>query len=213
MELNKYIDHTLLKATATTAQIRTLCREAIDNDFYAVCVNSSYIPLAFKELEGSDVKLAAVARFPLGAMATDLKLAEAKYCMDNGAGEIDVVMNIGLFKSGELEAVQKELSQIKEALGDVVLKVIIETCYLTKEEIVAASKLVVESGADFVKTSTGFGDGGATFEDVELMCKTVDGKIKVKASGGIRDRETALRYIEIGASRLGTSSGIKIIQA
>lgn len=213
MELNKYIDHTLLKPTATDKQIRALCKEAMEYNFYAVCVNSSYVPLAFKELEGSNVKLAAVAGFPLGAMATELKIAEAQYCKANGADEIDVVMNLGLFKSGDLEAVKRELTMIKESLGQVILKVIIETCYLSTEEIVHASRLVMESGADFVKTSTGFGDGGATLEDVALMHKTVDGKIMVKASGGIRDRETALKYIEMGASRLGTSSGIKIIQA
>ena len=212
MQLEKYIDHTLLKPTASEEEIRKLCEEARTYDFYAVCVNSCYLDLATDELKGSPIKLAAVVGFPLGAMATDVKIAEAKYCIEHGADEIDVVMNIGWFKSGQYDRVQEELSLIKKSIGDSVLKVIIETCFLSDEEKIVASKLVVASGADFVKTSTGFGGGGATPEDVALMKKAVEDKIQIKASGGIRDRETALGYIEMGVARLGTSSGVKIIE-
>ena len=211
MKLEKYIDHTLLKPTASEEEIRILCEEARTYNFYAVCVNSCYLDLATAELKGTPIKLAAVVGFPLGAMASEVKVAEAQYCIEHGADEIDVVMNIGWFKSGQYDRVQEELSQIKKAIGDAVLKVIIETCFLSDEEKFTASELVLASGADFVKTSTGFGGGGATPEDVALMKKAVENKIRIKASGGIRDRETALRYIEMGVARLGTSSGVKII--
>ncbi len=211
MDLNQYIDHTLLKPTATAGEIKALCQEAIDHNFYAVCVNSSYIPLARKELSGTNIKLAAVAGFPLGAMSLESKVAEAKYSVDNGADEIDVVMNLGFFKSGWYEKVTEELSKVKNSIGEALLKVIIETCYLSEKEIEKASQIVLDSGADFVKTSTGFGSRGASYEDVITMKRVVGDKIRIKASGGIRDRETALKYIELGASRLGTSSGIKII--
>ena len=210
MKLEKYIDHTLLKPSATEDDIRNLCEEAKTYDFYAVCVNSSYVDLVVKELKDTSIKVAAVAGFPLGAMATEAKIAEAKYCIEHGADEIDVVMNIGWFKSGEYDRVQNELAMIKEAIGDAVLKVIIETSYLLDDEKFKASQLVLASGADFVKTSTGFGGGGASMEDVVLMKKAVRDKIRIKASGGIRDRETAIRYIEMGVARLGTSSGVKI---
>ncbi len=211
MNLEKYIDHTLLKPTATEEEIRKLCDEAKTYNFYAVCVNSCYVDLASDELKDTGTKLAAVVGFPLGAMATEMKMAEAAYCIEHGADEIEVVMNIGWFKSGHFDRVRDELTHIKNTIGKAVLKVIIETSYLTDEEKLKATQLVVASGADFVKTSTGFGGGGATFEDVELMKKVVDNKILIKASGGIRDRETAVRYIEMGVARLGTSSGLKII--
>ena len=211
MDLKQYIDHTLLKATASDKEIKALCQEAIDYNFYAVCVNSSYVPLASKELSGTTIKLAAVAGFPLGAMSAASKVAEAKYSVDNGADEIDVVMNLGYFKSGWHKQVTDELSLVKQSIGEALLIVIIETCYLSEKEIEIASRLVLDSGADFVKTSTGFGSRGASFEDVITMKRVVGDQIRIKASGGIRDRETALKYIELGASRLGTSSGIKII--
>ena len=211
MNLEKYIDHTLLKPTATKEDIRKLCDEAKTYEFHAVCVNSCYVDLASEELKDTGIKVAAVVGFPLGAMATEMKMAEAAYCIEKGADEIDVVMNIGWFKSGDYDRVQNELTHIKNTIDEAVLKVIIETSYLTDEEKFKATQLVVASGADFVKTSTGFGGGGATFEDVELMKKAVDNKILIKASGGIRDRETAVRYIEMGVARLGTSSGVKII--
>ena len=212
MKLERYIDHTLLKPTATVQDIIKLCREAKTHNFFAACVNSSHVILASKELENTSTHLAAVVGFPLGAMAREAKMAEAAYSIDHGADEIDVVMNLGLFKSRQFNEVLVELSDLKKSIGNNVLKVIIETCYLSEEEIVSASKLVMESGADYVKTSTGFGSGGATLKDVSLMKDVVGDHIKIKASGGIRDRETALKYIDLGVSRLGTSSGIKIIQ-
>lgn len=211
MKLEKYIDHTLLKPTATEADIRNLCEEAKTYGFYAVCVNSSYIKVAAESIKGTDVKLAGVCGFPLGAMATPLKIEEALYCVNHGADEIDVVMNIGWFKSGKFKEVQEELSRIKSAIGKHILKVIIEAVYLDDGEKKKACEIVVASGADFVKTSTGFGGGGATFEDVALMKEAVADRIRIKASGGIRDRETAYKYIEMGVARLGTSSGVKII--
>ena len=213
MKLEDYIDHTLLKPTATPENIQQLCQEAKSYNFYAVCVNSAFVELAREELKGSSVKLAAVIGFPLGAMATEMKVAEAIYCVQKGASEIDMVINLGWMKSGRYAEVTDEIRQIKSAIGQAVLKVIIETCFLSKDEIVKASELVVEAAADFVKTSTGFGTGGATIEDVTLMKEAVGDKARIKASGGIRDRETAIKYIEMGVDRLGTSSGIKIVES
>lgn len=211
MQINKYIDHTLLKATATKADIVKLCNEAKKHNFYAVCVNGCYVELAAKELKGSDVKIAAVVGFPLGAMTTKTKIFEAKECIKNGASEIDMVINIGKLLDGEENYVEKEIRLIKEEIGENILKVIFENCYLSKEQIKIASQLAVEAGADFVKTSTGFGTGGATFKDVVIMDSVVDGKAQIKAAGGIRDIETAKRYIEMGVTRLGTSSGVSLV--
>ncbi|WP_440067569.1 deoxyribose-phosphate aldolase [Tenacibaculum discolor] len=211
MQINKYIDHTLLKATATKTDIIKLCNEAKEYDFYAVCVNGCNVELAVKELKGSDVKVAAVIGFPLGAMTTETKVFEAKNCIKNGASEIDMVINIGKLLEGDEDYVENEIRLIKEAIGDAILKVIFENCYLSKEQIKVASKLAVEAGADFVKTSTGFGTGGATFEDVAIMDSVVDGKAQIKAAGGIRDIETARKYIENGVTRLGTSSGVALV--
>ncbi len=211
MQLEHYIDHTILKPAATVSDIKKLCKEAKAYNFYAVCVNGCHTALAKKELEHSKVKLAIVVGFPLGAMSMETKTFEAVEGIKNGADEIDMVINIGWLKSGEYSLVRNEISQIKKAIGDKVLKVIIETCYLTIEEKQKACQLAVEAKADFVKTSTGFGSGGATFEDVELMKNSVGDKAKIKASGGVKDRETALHYIKLGASRLGTSSGISIV--
>jgi deoxyribose-phosphate aldolase len=169
------------------------------------------VPLAKKELAGSGVKLAAVIGFPLGAMATDSKVSEARYCIAHGADEIDMVINLGWLKSGRFEKVKNDIKSIKDAVGDKTLKVIIETCYLTDAEKRKACALALESKADFVKTSTGFGTGGATPEDVQLMKEVVGDAMKIKASGGIKDKSTALRYIEEGVSRIGTSSGIAIV--
>jgi len=179
--------------------------------FYSVCVNGANVEYAFSQVKDSDVKVAAVVGFPLGAMATDVKVFEAKKAIEDGASEIDMVINVGALKDKDYDLVENEIRRIKEAIGKNVLKVIIETCYLTDEEKVKACELAVNANADFVKTSTGFGTGGATFEDVELMKKTVGDKAKVKASGGVRDFETAKKYIELGAERLGTSSGIAIV--
>ncbi|GFD95386.1 deoxyribose-phosphate aldolase [Tenacibaculum mesophilum] len=211
MQINKYIDHTLLKPTATKADIVKLCNEAKKYNFYAVCVNGCYVELAAKELKDSDVKIAAVVGFPLGAMTTKTKIFEAKECIKNGASEIDMVINIGKLLDGEENYVEKEIRLIKEEIGENILKVIFENCYLSKEQIKIASQLAVEAGADFVKTSTGFGTGGATFKDVAIMDSVVDGKAQIKAAGGIRDIETAKRYIEMGVTRLGTSSGVSLV--
>jgi len=210
MQIQDYIDHTILKPTATISDIEKLCTEAIDHKFYAVCVNGCYTKQAKKQLKGSKVKLAVVIGFPLGAMSTESKVFEAQDCIAQGADEIDMVINVGWMKSGKFNWVQQEISSIKRAIGEKVLKVIIETCYLTKEEKIKACVLALEAGANFVKTSTGFGTGGATLEDIKLMKGVVGNKAKIKASGGIKDRATALKYITLGVSRIGTSSGIAI---
>lgn len=212
MGLNKYIDHTILKATASSSDVQKLCEEAIEHEFYSVCVNGCYVADAKQLLQGTDVKVAAVVGFPLGAMTTAAKVFEAKEAVENGASEIDMVINVAKLKDGEFEYVENEILQIKEAIGDNVLKVIIETCYLTDEEKVKACELSLVAKADFVKTSTGFGTGGATYEDVKLMKSVVGDNAKVKASGGVRDKETAQKYVNLGAERLGTSSGIDIVK-
>lgn len=210
MQIQDYIDHTLLKPTAIPSDIEKLCQEAKDYKFQAVCVNGCYTKFAKEQLKNSQVKLAVVVGFPLGAMSTESKVFEAKDSVANGADEIDMVINLGWLKSGKLELVEREISEIKKAIGNKVLKVIIETCYLTQDEKIKACELAVKAGADFVKTSTGFGEGGATLEDVKLMKKVVGNKAKIKASGGIKNRATALKYISLGVSRIGTSSGIAI---
>lgn len=212
MGLNKYIDHTILKATASSADVQKLCAEAIEHEFYSVCVNGCYVADAKHLLQGTNVKVAAVVGFPLGAMTTAAKVFEAKEAVENGASEIDMVINIAKLKDGEFEFVENEIRQIKEAIGDNVLKVIIETCYLTDEEKVKACELSLVAKADFVKTSTGFGTDGATYEDVKLMKSVVGDNAKVKASGGVRDKETAQKYVDLGVERLGTSSGIEIVK-
>ena len=212
MGLNKYIDHTILKATASSADVQKLCEEAIEHEFYSVCVNGCYVVDAKHLLQGTDVKVAAVVGFPLGAMTTAAKVFEAKEAVENGANEVDMVINVAKLKDGEFDYVENEIRLIKEVIGDNVLKVIIETCYLTDEEKVKACELSLVAKADFVKTSTGFGTGGATYEDVKLMKSVVGNNAKVKASGGVRDKETAQKYVELGAERLGTSSGIDIVK-
>ena len=213
LPLEKYIDHTLLKATATPDEIEKLCEEALYYGFYAICVNSTYLPLATEVLAGSSVKKAAVIGFPLGANATNVKLAEAEFCLSHGADELDMVINIGRFKSGHYSAVRDEISKVKSLMQNgQELKVIIETCYLTKEEIQTASRLVMEAGGDFVKTSTGFGTGGATLEDVALIREITGDKCKIKSSGGIRDRKTALLYLQQGVHRIGASAGVAMMK-
>jgi deoxyribose-phosphate aldolase len=209
MDLAKYIDHTILKAAAQTADIEQLCKEAKKYGFASVCVNSYWVPLCAKLLKGSDVKVCTVVGFPLGAGITAAKAFEADIAVKEGAQEIDMVINIGLLKSGMLDEVKEDIKKVREVTEGKILKVIIETSYLTDEEKITVCKIAAEAGADFVKTSTGFSDKGVTVEDVKLMAK-VSG-IAVKASGGIKNKEDALKMIEAGASRLGTSSGIKII--
>lgn len=211
MELNQYIDHTLLKSTATPSEIKKLCTEAVQHKFYAVCVNGCYVEIAKKAVENSDVKVAAVIGFPLGASTTASKVFEAEDCINKGADEIDMVINIGMLKSGNLKYVEAEIAAIKKAIGDKILKVIIETCFLTDEEKTLACRAALNAKADFVKTSTGFGHGGATPDDIEIMKDVVGDKLQIKASGGIKDTKTAKKYIKLGVSRLGTSSGVALI--
>ncbi|MCC8358871.1 deoxyribose-phosphate aldolase [Salinimicrobium sediminilitoris] len=212
MEINKYIDHTVLKATATEKDIIELCREAKEYNFFSVCVNSGYVSLAAKQLEGSSIKVCTVVGFPLGAMSTEAKVFETRQALKDGAEEVDMVINIGELKSKNFKKVEEEIAAIKKEAGDKVLKVIIETCYLTRQEIMLASEIAVKAKADFVKTSTGFGDDGARMENIELMKKAVEGKAKIKASGGIKNLDTALSFIEAGVERIGTSSGVSIVK-
>ena len=213
MKLNKLIDHTLLKATATIAEIETLCKEAVEYDFYSVCVNSAYVATAKKFLEETTVKVCSVVGFPLGAMQSKAKLFETEQALADGADEIDMVINVGWLKSGEIDKVREEIAALKAAVGsNRVLKVIIETCYLTDEEKRLACQLALDAKADFVKTSTGFGTGGATIADVQLMKESVQGHAKIKASGGVRDYETAIQYVNLGVQRIGTSNGIAILK-
>ncbi len=213
MQLQNYIDHSLLKATATEADILRLCDEALEYQFIAVCVNGSHLPLVKARLKNSSIKIATVVGFPLGAMTTKAKVMEARDYMDQGADEIDMVINIGWLKSGKHQAVMNDIYQVKSEIGTKVLKVILETCYLTDEEKEIACKLAMEAKANFVKTSTGFGTAGATFKDVRLMKQVVGNNVQIKASGGIKDADTALQYIALGASRIGTSSGIEMMKA
>ena len=206
MNLAKYIDYTLLKATATPADIEKLCQEAHQYGFFSVCVNSSYAPLAAQLLKGTDVKVCTVVGFPLGAMSTQGKLYETSTALAQGADEIDMVINLGLFLSGQIAKVLDEIALLKQETADKVLKVIIETCYLNDDQKRLASQICVDAGADFVKTSTGFGTGGATLADVQLIKEVVGDRAKIKASGGIRNRETALQYIDLGVSRIGASA-------
>ncbi|MBP6281525.1 MAG: deoxyribose-phosphate aldolase [Leptotrichiaceae bacterium] len=212
MDINKYIDHTTLKAMAQKEEIKKLCDEAKEYKFYSVCVNGSNVAYAYEQVKDSDVKVAAVVGFPLGAMSMEAKIFESKKAIEDGASEIDMVINIGALKDKDYDYVEKEISEIKKAIGNNILKVIIETCYLTDDEKIKACELSVASKADFVKTSTGFGTGGATFEDVKLMKEVVGNKAQVKASGGVKNFKTVKKYIELGATRLGTSSGIEIIK-
>lgn len=210
-QLAAFIDHTLLKPDASVAQIEKLCAEAREHNFFSVCVNGSWVATARHHLEGSDVKVACVVGFPLGAMAGDVKRFETEVAVDDDAHEIDVVLNVARLKAGEDKYVLRELIDVVEAADERAVKVILETCLLTDEEKIRACNLVVDSGAHFVKTSTGFSLSGASIADVKLMRETVGPKFGVKASGGIRDVQTALAMIEAGATRLGTSSGIAIV--
>lgn len=211
MNLNKFIDHTLLKPTATKEDIITLCNEAKTHQFFSVCVNSCYVQLAKKQLENTNVKVCSVIGFPLGAMSTYAKVEETKDAIKNGADEIDMVINIGLIKSNDFDAVAQDIKAVKTIMPNTILKVILETCYLTDSEIIQASEISINNGADFIKTSTGFGTAGATLHHVKLMKQITGNKAKVKASGGIKNAETAMAFINLGAERLGTSSGIAII--
>ncbi len=207
MRLENYIDHTLLRPDATIREVETLCKEAITNRFYAICVHGCHLASCKKALFGAGVRLVAVVGFPTGAHATETKCFEAEQAIALGADEIDMVMNIGWMKSGEYGLAEGEIEKVKKNIGDKVLKVILETCYLNANEKRLACEMAIRAGADYVKTSTGFGPLGATFEDVASIKKWVGEAIKIKASGGIKDAGTAKKYISLGASRIGTSSG------
>lgn len=211
MHLENFIDHTLLRPTATGKDIIQLCTEALNYNFYGVCINGCHLPLAKDLLKDSKVKLVAVVGFPLGSMSTKAKVNEAMVYMEQGANELDMVLNIGWLRSGDYMVVQEEIRQVKEVVGNNVLKVILETCYLTDAEIITACNLAVNAKADFVKTSTGFGPRGASIEDVILIKKAAGNKIKIKASGGIKDVVTVQNYIDLGVARIGTSSGVAIV--
>lgn len=213
MDIAKYIDHTLLAADATKERIEELCREAAEHHFASVCVNSCWVREASALLDGTGVHVCTVVGFPLGAMERKAKAEEAAIAVSNGADEIDMVLNIGFLKSGMDSEVLEDIKAVREACRGRILKVIIETCLLSDEEKVRACLLSKEAGADFVKTSTGFSRGGAEVHDVALMHRTVGGSLGVKASGGIRDLDTAMAMIEAGATRIGASAGVAIVKA
>jgi deoxyribose-phosphate aldolase len=211
MEMNKYFDHTNLNAFASLDDIQKLCYEAKKYDFMSVCVNPFYVPVCKKLLEGSDVKVCTVIGFPLGQMTPQAKVLEARNAVAIGADEVDMVQNIAKAREHDYAFVEEEIRQIKKAVGDKTLKVILENCYLTKEEIAACSLAAKKAGADFVKTSTGFGKGGALPEDVAIMRKTVGDKMGVKAAGGIHNKAQFLALVEAGASRIGCSHSVDIM--
>lgn len=210
--INRLIDHTLLKPDATQEEIEKLCAEAKKYHFMSVCVNPCNVELCAKLLKGSDVKVCTVIGFPLGANISKTKIEETKYCLENGASEIDMVINIGRLKDKDYDYVENEIREIKAVCKDNILKVILETCLLSDDEIVKACNLSQNAGADFVKTSTGFSKGGATTHAVKLMRETVKDALGVKASGGIHSYEEAMSMVNAGANRIGASSGIKIVE-
>ena len=212
MNYNKYFDHTMLAPQATSTDIDKLIKEAIKYDFKSVCIAPSYIKYAKEQLAKTDVLICTVIGFPLGYNAASVKVYETKIALDHGADEIDMVINIGRFKNKEYEYVLNEIKAIKEVCGNKVLKVIVETALLTNQEIKTITEIVLKSGADFIKTSTGFSFRGASFEDVEIMKSIAQDKLLIKASGGIKTGEDALKMIKLGASRLGTSKTVQIIE-
>ena len=212
MKLNKYIDHTLLKADASQEQIETLIEEAKKYDFASVCVNPTWVNFAAQALKATDVKVCTVIGFPLGANTPELKAFETSDAIQNGADEVDMVINIGALKSRNFDLVERDIRAVVEAAKGTLVKVIIETCLLTDDEKVKACQIAQKAGADFVKTSTGFSTGGATVRGVALMRKTVGPDMGVKASGGARSYEDALAFIEAGATRIGASSGVAIME-
>lgn len=212
IDLARYIDHTILKPDAKESDIIKLCREALEYKFASVCVNASNVKLADSFLHGTDVKVCTVVGFPLGATTKETKAFEAAQAIENGASEVDMVINIGALKSGKLDVVEEDIKAVADVCkGKALLKVIIETCLLTDEEKTTACELSKKAGANFVKTSTGFSTAGATAEDITLMRRIVGPEMGVKASGGIRNLETALKMIEAGATRIGASASISIV--
>lgn len=211
MEMNRLIDHTLLKADASISSIEKLCNEALNYHFASVCVNPGFVPLASKLLKGSDVKVCTVIGFPLGATLPKAKQAETLLAVEAGAEEIDMVINVSMAKEHQFDYVENEIRLVKEACADKILKVILETCLLTDDEIVSCCKAAVNAGANFVKTSTGFSKGGATTHAVKIMRDTVGPNFGVKASGGIHSYEEALDMVNAGANRIGASCGVEIV--
>lgn len=212
IKVERFIDHTLLKADATRKDIEQLCREAVHYHFYAVCVNSSYVPICRNFLEGSSVKIATVVGFPLGASLTEAKVMEAQKAIEEGADEIDMVIHIGKLKDRDLSYVENDISCVKKAIGDNILKVIIETFLLTREEIIEVCNIILKTGADFVKTSTGFSNGGANLNDIILIKEVVGDKAGIKASGGIRRLDDAVHFLNAGATRIGTSNSVAMMK-
>lgn len=212
MELNSYIDHTVLKSTATLKDVEKLCEEAKKYHFASVCVEPYYVPVAASLLKGSSVEVCTVIGFPLGMNTTETKVFEAINAVENGATEIDMVINMGALKNGDYEYIKGEIEEIRDAIDGKVLKVIIETCYLDKKEIIKMTEICNDTFVNFIKTSTGFGSSGASVEDVKLMKKHKNEVLEIKASGGIRDIKTAEGMIKAGATRLGTSSGVELMK-
>lgn len=212
MNINKMIDHTLLKPEATKEMIENLCKEAKEYDFKSVCVNPYWVSTAYEELRDSDVLVCTVVGFPLGATTKETNFFETDFAVQEGADEIDMVINVGALKSKQYDVVLEDIKSVVQAANGRTVKVIIETCLLSDEEKVKACELSMEAGANFVKTSTGFSTAGAKVEDVELMKSIVGDNLEVKASGGIRDLDTALKMIEAGATRLGVSAGVQIVK-
>lgn len=211
MELNKYIDHTNLKQDMSEQDLIKLVNEAKEYDFFSICINPCWVKQASELLAGSNTNVCSVIGFPLGANTTNIKVLEAKEAIENGASEIDMVINVSKLKDKDYEYVYNEIKQIKEAIGNNVLKVIIEACLLTNEEKTIACQIIMKAGADFVKTSTGMSTGGATVEDVKLFKEVVGDTTLIKAAGGVRSYEDAISMIEAGANRIGTSGGVKIV--
>ena len=209
--LNRYIEHTLLRADATARDIEKLCTEAIENELFAVCINGCWVQNAWNHLEDSNVSIATVVGFPSGATDPDAKRYETEVAVDNGAHEIDLMMNIGKLLDGDHQYISREIRDVIDAADDRRVKIIIETVYLNNDQIATACKIAIQAEAHFVKTSSGFGPGAATVEHVKLMRKTVGQFCGVKASGGIRDAETANAMITAGATRIGTSCGVSIV--
>ncbi len=209
-EMLSKVDHTLLKPEATWPQIQKICDEALENHCASICINTCYVKQAAEYLTGR-LPVCCVVGFPLGAMDTASKAFEAKTAIENGASEVDMVINIGRLKNGEYDAVREDIAAVKRAVGDKVLKVIIETCLLTDAEKEKMCDIVPEAGADFIKTSTGFSTGGATFADIELFARCVKGRCKIKAAGGISTVEDMERFLDLGADRLGTSRAVKLL--
>ena len=209
-EMLSKVDHTLLKPEATWPQIQKICDEALENHCASICINTCYVKQAAEYLAGR-LPVCCVVGFPLGAMDTASKAFEAKTAIENGASEVDMVINIGRLKNGEYDAVREDIAAVKRAVGDKVLKVIIETCLLTYAEKEKMCDIVPEAGADFIKTSTGFSTGGATFADIELFARCVKGRCKIKAAGGISTVEDMERFLDLGADRLGTSRAVKLL--